>query len=133
MEGKVCPYKTAAVITIMELKTGDPAKVRELIERYEQPCIWDRCGRYGACNPKEKQMFSLTQQPIEHVDATPDNDYPLRILKAYRKNCDCKWSRNAGNVDVDDSLIETMNRFNDERAKILDKAIIILENEMLFI
>lgn len=29
-----------------------------------------------------------TNEPILHVDMTPDADLPLRVLRAYRKNCD---------------------------------------------
>ncbi len=44
----------------------------------------------------------LTQQPIEYVDGTPDLDYPLRILRAYRVNCDARWASDAdGSVGVE--------------------------------
>lgn len=62
----------------------------------------------------------LTQQFIMHVDGTPDENYVLRILKAYRENCNCKWS---GSNNV---LFEEMNKHQDQRAKLLDEAIDIL-------
>ena len=34
----------------------------------------------------------INKQPIIHIDATPDEEYVLRILKTYRENCDCKWA-----------------------------------------
>lgn len=68
------------------------------------------------------KLPDLTQEPIRHINATPDKEYPLRILKAYRENCNCRW---AG--DLDNPLIKTMNEMNDERAKLLDNAIEILE------
>jgi len=35
------------------------------------------------------KLPELTQQPILHIDGTPDEDYPLRILRAYRRR-DCR-------------------------------------------
>lgn len=67
----------------------------------------------------------ITQEPIIYVNATPDNGYPLRILKAYRENCNCKWI-----VDPPSDLYDMMNGMCDKRAIILDKAIKILEKEM---
>ena len=65
---------------------------------------------------------TVYQQSIIHIDATPDADYVLRILKTYRENCDCKWTSG-----VDNKLIKEMNKTQDKRAKLLDKAIKILE------
>jgi hypothetical protein len=64
----------------------------------------------------------ITQEPIQHVDATPDEEYPLRILKAYRQNCDARWVSTEPNV-----LIDMMNKHCERRAEILDKAIAVLE------
>jgi hypothetical protein len=44
--------------------------------------------------------------PTQHIDCTTDQYYPLRILRAYRDNCDA-------------------------RAKVLEDAIAILEREMV--
>ena len=72
---------------------------------------------------KEKtDEFAVTQEVIQGIDAIPDKEYPLRILKAYRENCNCKWV--SGYLD---SLLAAMNADCDKRAKILDDAIGVLE------
>lgn len=70
-----------------------------------------------------EKLPDLTQQPIEFVDGTPDKEYPLRILMAYRENCNCKWVTNGP-----DPMLDEMNKKCDERAKILDEAIKVLED-----
>ena len=70
----------------------------------------------------KKSLPELTQQPINHVDGTPNEDYPLRILRAYRENCNCKFEANPPSP-----LIDIMNEHCERRAKILDKAIAALE------
>lgn len=67
----------------------------------------------------------VTQEPIKFVDMTPDANFPLRILQAYRQNCDCRWvSGPPGNLVVD-----MMNEAAAKRAIILDRAIAKLELE----
>ena len=60
--------------------------------------------------------------PIYHVDATPNRDYPLRILRAYldtsRVECTVK------------ELETAMNKAIEERNIWLNKAIRILEKEL---
>jgi hypothetical protein len=73
----------------------------------------------------ELKLPPLTQEPIQHVDATPDEDYPLRILRAYRANCDCQWASTSDGAM--NALCEMMNRTCEERAAILDRAIARLE------
>ena len=70
----------------------------------------------------------VTQEPILHIDATPDDDYPLRILRAYRENCNVKWIA----ATTPSSVCEAMNEMNDQRAKILDRAITLLEKALFF-
>jgi len=66
------------------------------------------------------KLPKLTQAPVEFVDATPDDDLPVRILKVYRDNYSCNWET----TDSDPSPIwATMNKHNEERVKILNKAI----------
>lgn len=65
----------------------------------------------------------LTQQPILHVDGTPNEGYPLRILEAYRQRCDCRWAENAGDDKVTNPLLIMMNEHCEQRADILDRAI----------
>jgi len=62
-----------------------------------------------------------TQQGIVHVDATPNSEYPIRILRAYRENCNVKWV-----AEPQSELIDLMNADCDKRAEILDVAIEIL-------
>ncbi len=59
-----------------------------------------------------------TQEPIIHVDATPNEGYPLRILKAYRENCNCRFVSN-----YKSPVIDLMNADCEKRAVLLDKAI----------
>lgn len=68
-------------------------------------------------------LSKTTQQPILHIDATPNEDYVLRILQAYRKNCDCRWASFKPNA-----LIDMMNEHCDQRAALLDKAIAAIES-----
>ena len=69
-------------------------------------------------------MPKVTQEPIIHVDATPNEEYPLRILRAHRENCNCKWV-----AEPQNKLIDMMNEDCDKRAKFLDIAISLLEKE----
>jgi len=62
---------------------------------------------------KRTETFKLpdiTQQPIEHVDGTPDNLYPLRILRAYRENCNCMWSESTNGLGSQKSSIKVNER-----------------------
>ncbi len=74
------------------------------------------------------KLPKLTTEPVLHIDSTPDNKYAIRILRAYRKNCNCKWYNNT--ITNDDIVFTEMNKQQDERAKILDHAIKILENTL---
>jgi hypothetical protein len=56
------------------------------------------------------------------VDATPDEEYPLRILRAYRENANVLWKR-----EPPDVVFEMMNEDQRKRAAILDRAITKLE------
>jgi len=62
-----------------------------------------------------------------HIDGTPDGEYALRILKFYRKLCDCKWVVEGIGVEKSKVIYDVMNKHQDERAKELDEAISILE------
>lgn len=75
------------------------------------------------------KLPDLTQEPIRHIDGTPDRYYPLRILRAHRANCDIKWS---SGTDPEDPLMAAMNEACDARARILDRAIDILEHDMTY-
>ena len=71
----------------------------------------------------------LTQEPIKVVDATPDEDFPLRILRAYRQDCDCMWAESTTGEEPTNPLLKQMNEDNRKRAEILDKAIRKLEEK----
>jgi hypothetical protein len=68
----------------------------------------------------------MTQEDLKLVDMTPDEDLPLRILRAYRVNCDTRWETSGLN-EAEARIYVIMNEHQKERAKILDKAIRILE------
>ena len=66
---------------------------------------------------------------MKHIDATPDNDYPMRILRSYRLDCDALYACGTstdGRWDQNE-FTEMMNNLQKQRAEILDKAIAILE------
>ena len=71
----------------------------------------------------------ITEQPIINVDATPNEDYPLRILKAYRETCNYQLVESS-NPDAlfSNPLLKVMNEHNNKRADILDRAIAKLES-----
>lgn len=78
---------------------------------------------------KDDKIPPVTQEPIMHIDSTPDNNYPLRVLRAYRENCNVTYSTDiSGDAGGSLSLVcKTMNDDQRKRAKILDKAIEALE------
>ena len=59
-------------------------------------------------------------EALTHVDATPDKEYVLRILRAHLSNCEARWSGS------ESELKKYMNKQQDERAKLLKAAIIVL-------
>ena len=72
---------------------------------------------------KKTKWPDLKPESILNVDATPDEDYPLRILKAYRQNCNSRYKTH-GLSKKDVKFWDMMNEWQDQRAKILDKAIL---------
>lgn len=70
-------------------------------------------------------QIEFTKQAIIHVDATPDEDYPLRILKAYRQNSNITAASSSDGKTT--PLLDAMNKDQEKRAAILDKAIAKLE------
>ena len=68
----------------------------------------------------------VTQEPIIYVDATPDEEYPLRILQAYRENCNVIWSDTSDGDKTSNWVLQQMNDDCQKRAEILDRAIAIL-------
>ena len=64
----------------------------------------------------------------KHIDATPDEGYPLRILRAYRADCDARWA-DTSDGDVGNPLTVALNEMQDQRAVVLDRAIAALRGE----
>jgi len=60
------------------------------------------------------------------IDSTPDTQYALRILKAYRRRCDERWMVE-GFPKERRLLYDAMNAHQEQRAKELDRAIALLE------
>ena len=61
-----------------------------------------------------------------HVDMTPDEELPLRILQAYRDNCNTRWEVH-GLPEDKSRIYDMMNDHCEQRAGILDRAIALLE------
>lgn len=70
-------------------------------------------------------------QEILHIDATPNETYPLRILQAYRRLGDSKWSSSSTEINENHPLIQAMNDAQEKRNALLDKAIEILATQLL--
>ena len=86
----------------------------------------------------ERQVASLTERleserrnilRFKHVDATPDEDYPLRILRAYREDCNLAWATTTDGTPSDSLLVKALNDLQMQRAAILDRAIAALAAE----
>ena len=66
----------------------------------------------------------MKQQENLFIDATPDEDYPIRILKAYRERANYKYSKSKGEINLtNEPIMKAMNDAQDRRAEILDRAI----------
>jgi len=80
----------------------------------------------GSCNHRRQvtQTVGLTkgvemQQEFLHIDATPDESYPLRILQAYRRLGDYKWSDSSDGVVENNVLVKTMNDYNLDKTSVI--------------
>ena len=62
-----------------------------------------------------------------HIDATSDEDYPLRILRAYYRDTLARTSHNTAGNTPQNPVFIMMNQHQAERAQILDRAIRLLE------
>lgn len=69
------------------------------------------------------------QQEFLHIDATPDESYPLRILQAYRRLGDFRWSDSSNDVSENNVLVKTMNELQEKRNALLDRAIALLATQ----
>jgi hypothetical protein len=63
-------------------------------------------------------LGELNKEPVRFVDATPDEEYPLRILRAYLENAELRYQG-----APDGTLAATMNEMNERREAILRHAI----------
>jgi len=59
---------------------------------------------------------------LRYIDATPTPDYPVRILKAYLSN-GFRWCPSDGS---ESELVTKLNKIQDERDALLERAIEIL-------
>ena len=73
------------------------------------------------------ELPPTTQQPIIHVDVTPDEGLPLRILMAYRENCNVRWEVHGLGGD-ESRVYDMMNADCERRAEILERTIALLGN-----
>ena len=71
------------------------------------------------------ELPEISQEHVAFIDATPNEDYPLRILRTYRENCNCRWVST-----LDSPVYEMMNEASEKRAEILDRAIATLEQAL---
>ena len=65
--------------------------------------------------------------PILHVDMTPTEDLPLRILRSYRENCNTRWSSASDGEGPVGGWMAQMNADQRRRGEILDRAIALLQ------
>jgi len=63
-------------------------------------------------------------QPILHVDMTPDADLPARVLRAYRANCDVQFEKLLADKSA---TAQQMNMAQRARAALFDRALATLE------
>lgn len=56
-------------------------------------------------------------EPLTYIDATPNDGYVLRILRSHLANCAARWDGSCK------ELVEQMNKFQDERKRLLEEAI----------
>jgi len=69
-------------------------------------------------------------QPGILVVLTPDAHYPIGVLRAYRKECNRFWLIDSCEDERYTPFFREWNKDLKERAKILDKAIEILEKNL---
>lgn len=91
--------------------------------------------KYGYFKLSEftKELSTLLNTEIEkanrkwigrkYIDATPDGGYALRILQAYRQDCDTQWSDNTAGLKISNPFLVELNKLQEERAKEISQAI----------
>lgn len=63
------------------------------------------------------------------IDATPNDEYPVRILEAYLHRTEARWLRCDGCTDRLHQIYDAMNETQDKRAEIIRKAIACLKRD----
>lgn len=93
--------------------------------------VYDRVRKFGIAGESVSDAIdnatTMAERRIllkEHnfIDATPDGNYALRILKSYRNMCDVKVSNELTGEPTNPLCIE-INRINEKRKIELDAAI----------
>lgn len=72
----------------------------------------------------------LTNEPVQYVECTPDEDYPVRILQAHLQHACCSWEVH-GLDEATRQIYDAMNEANERRRDILERAIRCLKKERL--
>lgn len=67
----------------------------------------------------------LKSEPMMGVNATPDAEYPIRLLRAYRDNNLVCWKVDGLSEDVT-TVYDAMNAAAEDRVRILEAALAIL-------
>lgn len=71
------------------------------------------------------KLPKITKEAVLYIDATPDKEYPIRILEAYLENANAMWIVD-GIEDNTKLIYDVMNKDQEKRIVILEKAISIL-------
>lgn len=73
--------------------------------------------------PTEEKGRKIIQKEKLFVDATPDGNYALRTLQAYRLDCNLQWADNTAGLKLTNPVLLMLNGLQEKRAKELDIAI----------
>ena len=75
---------------------------------------------------KQMSRPELNKQPLPYVDATPDENYPIRILQAFLHDAGCDWEVH-GLSEEKSKIYDLMNEHQKERRILLSRAIKVLQ------
>jgi len=71
----------------------------------------------------EAENANRNRVAFKHVDATPNDGLPIRILTAYREDCNLAWATTTDGTPSDSPLVASLNELQRQRASILDRAL----------
>lgn len=75
---------------------------------------------------ESKDLLQVPYDIIRHVDMTPDENLPIRIIEAYYQNCKVKF--NLDNIDDDSKEVcKFLNESAEHGEKILEKVLEVLK------